>query len=225
MNNYKGDQATKALFQLLFKRQDEQNEKIASQSNQIQTLLGSIDALVSKMDNLTSKLTETVKSQNVVDVILEMEGEREAQQSKAANFVIYGLKEGMGRTDKEIVDEVFVKSGVRPEVVTEVFRLPRREGGRFPALVKVKTSDVVAKKVVMRKQREVLESVKEFAACKQNPGCGSVYLRNDLTRKQLEKHGELVRERNALNAALPVGCDYKWSVRDMRLVRNRAFRA
>ncbi len=170
--------------------------------------------------NLTHSTDGSTFEEKVIACLDTYFEHKEEKEEKKNNLVIYGLPESENpdikvrqAEDREAVDSIIEKSGLDVSVISEVFRMPKRTGSKFPALVKVKLNSREAKKAVMSNQKEVIAQTPQMESGK---GKFSQYFRHDLTYRERQYYSGLVKQRNDKNANLRPG-EPKWKVYKMTL--------
>ncbi len=198
----------------------EQNKQLMEAITGLSTRLAAVEEKLSKMENTTTTGTGQQKSAvDMIQVLLEAQEEKAERDKKKTNFVIYGLKENReeGRSDLEIVNELFEKSGAAKESITDVFRMGDQEGKKFPRLVKVQTNSFDEKSKVVKEQKKTLVSIPEFQMATATGY--SKYLRDDLTFQQRKLYFDLKEDRDERNENVENG--FQWSIFNFKLVKRR----
>ena len=135
--------------------------------------LGSPD---SEMDEVFVKTNQN-KSKEVMAIVLE----REEQQKRKKDLMISNLKEApTADADKKQVQDLFVAMGLNKEIrVTEMIRLgkPNSQNNRRMVRITVETLEM---------KREVLAKATTLRHVPENNRFYKVYVRPNLTKKQLE---------------------------------------
>ncbi len=165
--------------------------------NENKELKNEITKLSSRVNQLETK--QGPAGFHLLQAICDAEGEKQERAEKKTNFVVYGLPEPEeDETDKEVVKSIFERSGANSDVVMNVSRMgDKRDGSKFPQLLKVKTDSFEEKMIVMRAQKIILLTIKEFQF-ERDMGF-SRYLRDDMTLAQRKHHSELKLQRDKLN--------------------------
>ncbi len=115
----------------------EQNKQLMEAITGLTTRLAAVEEKLSKMENMTNTGTGHQKSAvDMIQVLLEAQEEKAERDKKKPNFVIYGLKENQeeGRSDLEIVNELFDKSGAAKGIYYRRFSNGGSRGEEIPSI-------------------------------------------------------------------------------------------
>ena len=164
-----------------------------------QTLFQRMDMRFQEIETrLQQEVSKNAKTNSFsVESYLQFEEEKSLRKDKKNNLVLLGLDEvaSSGKSDDQVVREIFMECGADPDVITEVKRMgEERESQKFPRLVKIFTNSYEDKIEVLKYHKDVLSKMVEFQG-----KSFSTYIRHDLTRMQLDDQRKLREERNKKN--------------------------
>lgn len=208
MPDTRSSSSDSTLMEKLFNVMESKFDRVLSAMEEDRKLLREILAENKELKEKNAELEKRVRSleerrpSDITAAITEV-FERE---KKASNLVIYGVPETGDRSDSEIVQQVFEDAGGDPAAVVEVFRMGRQKSdSKYPRLLKVICSNIWSKRSVIRNQRDVLGGLPEVKASDGKLGKNvigknySQYVRDDLTRAQLDEMFSMRKRRDALN--------------------------